>query len=100
MKPRPNPSRSANFYRFATVCCACYVVAQVIQEISFRYGIDDAAAGEAGILQRLLPLDQFRLAVMSISFFPVRVAFAAVALRRIRSNPLRRCWALDFLPCL
>jgi hypothetical protein len=87
MNPRPNPSPSVNFYRLATACCACYVVAQVIQEVAFQYGVNDAAAGEAGILQRLLPLDQFRLAVMLISFFPVLVAFAAVALRRMSSSP-------------
>ncbi|MFZ0583622.1 MAG: hypothetical protein WA690_06720 [Candidatus Acidiferrales bacterium] len=87
MNPRPNLSPSVNFYRLATACCACYVVAQVIQEVAFRYGINDAAAGEAGILQRLLPFDQFRLAVMLISFFPILVAFAAVALRRMRSSP-------------
>ncbi|MGC1255685.1 MAG: hypothetical protein WA867_09030 [Candidatus Acidiferrales bacterium] len=87
MKPRPNLSPSANFYRLATVCCAYYVLAQAIQEVAFRYGINDSAAGEAGILQRLLPLDQFRLAVMLFSFFPILVAFAAVALRRMRSRP-------------
>jgi hypothetical protein len=76
-----------NFYRLATVCCAYYVVAQVIQEAAFRHGINDAAAGEAGILQRLLLLDQLRLAVLLISFFPILVASAAVALRRIRLSP-------------
>ena len=80
-------SPSANFYRFATACCAYYVIAQVIQEAAFRHGINDAAAGEQRILQRLLPLDQFRLTVILLSFFPILVAFAAVALRRIRSSP-------------
>jgi hypothetical protein len=80
-------SPSANFYRFATACCAYYVIAQVIQEAAFRHGINDAAAGEQRILQRLLPLDQFRLTVILLSFFPISVAFAAVALRRIRSSP-------------
>jgi hypothetical protein len=87
MNPRANLSPSVNFYRIATACCALYVVAQVIQEVAFRNGINDAAAGKAGILQRLLPLDQFRLAVILISFFPILVAFTAVALRRIRSSP-------------
>jgi hypothetical protein len=59
----------------------------VIQEAAFRHGINDAAAGEQRILQRLLPLDQFRLTVILLSFFPILVAFAAVALRRIRSSP-------------
>jgi hypothetical protein len=87
MNPSANLTPSVNFYRLATACCACYVVAQAIQQVSFRYGINDAAMGEVGILQRLLPLDQFRLAVMLISFFPILVAFAAVALRRMRSRP-------------
>lgn len=85
--PRPSLSPSANFYRFAAACCVFYVFAQAIQEVAFRHGIQDAAAGEAGILQRLLPLDQFRSAVMLISFFPILVALAAVALRRISSSP-------------
>jgi hypothetical protein len=84
MTSRSNLSPSVNFYRFATACCAYYVIAQVIQEAAFRNGINDAATGEQGILQRLLPLDQFRLVVILLSFFPILVAFAAVALRRIR----------------
>jgi hypothetical protein len=86
MTSRSNLSPSVNFYRFATACCAYYVIAQVIQEAAFRNGINDAAAGEQGILQRLLPLDQFRLVVILFSFFPILVAFAAVALRRIRPS--------------
>ena len=82
-----NPSPSANFYRFATACCAYYVIAQVVQEVAFQHGINDAAAGEQGILQRLLPLDQFRLTVILLGFFPILVAFAAVALRRIMLRP-------------
>lgn len=82
-----NRSLSVNFYRVAAGCCACYVIAQVIQEAAFRHGINDAATGEQGILQRLWPLDQFRLSVILLSFFPILVAFAAVALRRVRSSP-------------
>jgi hypothetical protein len=87
MASRSNLSPSVNFYRFATACCAYYVIAQIIQEAAFQHGINDAATGEQGILQRLLPLDQFRLSVILLSFFPILVAFAAVALRRIRSSP-------------
>ena len=87
MASRSNLSSSVTFYRFATACCAYYVIAQVIQQAAFAHGINDAATGEQGILQRLLPLDQFRLSVLLLSFFPILVAFAAVALRRVRSNP-------------
>jgi hypothetical protein len=80
-------SPAANFYRLATACCAYYVIAQVIQEAALRYGINDAATGEKGILQRLLPLDQFRLVAILLSFFAILVAFAAVALRRVRRSP-------------
>ena len=46
-----------NFYRFAAVCAAWYlVVAQIIQEFTFHHGISDAAVGEQAILQRLMPL--------------------------------------------
>jgi hypothetical protein len=85
MASRSNLSPSVTFYRFATACCAYYVIAQVIQEAAFRHGINDAATREQGILQRLMPLDQFRLSVILLSFFPILVAFAAVALRRVRS---------------
>ena len=71
---------SANFYRFAAFCAACYVVAQIIQEFAFHHGISDSPVGEQAILQRLMPLDQFRLTVILLSFFPIAVAFAAVAL--------------------
>jgi hypothetical protein len=87
MSSRSNLSPSVNFYRLATACCACYVIAQAIQQTAFRHGINDAATGERAILQRLLPLDQFRLWVILLSFFPILVAFAAVALRRVRSSP-------------
>src|SRR5580692_11606584 len=80
-------SLSANFYKFATACCAYYVIAQVIQEAALRHGINDAATGEQGILQRLLPLDQFRLLAILLSFVPILVAFAAVTLRRVRRSP-------------
>jgi hypothetical protein len=78
---------SANFYRFAAVCCACYVTAQTVQEITFHYGINDGASGEQAILQRLEPLDRFRLTVILLSFFPIVVAFGAVALRRANLRP-------------
>lgn len=87
MASRSNLSPSESFYRLATACCAYYVIAQIIQQAAFQHGINDAATGEQGILQRLLPLDQFRLSVILLSFFPILVAFAAVALRRIRSSP-------------
>ena len=51
---------SANFYRFAAICAACFVVAQIIQEFAFHHGISDSPVGEQVILQRLMPLDQFR----------------------------------------
>jgi len=80
-----NPS--ANFYRFAAICALYYVIAQVIQEIAFHYGINDSASGEAGILQRLTPLDQWRLSAILSSFFAITIAFGAVALRRARLRP-------------
>src|SRR6266481_5300101 len=59
---------SANFYRFAAVCAACYVVAQIIQEFTFHHGITDSPVGEQAILQRLMPLDQFRLTLLLFTF--------------------------------
>ena len=87
MNSPANFSPSANFYRFASVCAAFYVVAQIAQEITFHNGINDSAVGEQGILQRLMPLDQFRLTVLLLSFFPILVAFGAVALRRAKMRP-------------
>jgi len=78
---------SANFYRFAGVCAAFYVLAQIVQQVTFHLGINDAAAGDQGILQRQMPLDQLRLTVILLSFFPITVAFAAVALRRAKIRP-------------
>ena len=46
---------SANFYRFAAFCAACYIVAQIIQEFAFHHGISDSPLGEQAILQRLMP---------------------------------------------
>src|ERR1700751_6154641 len=77
----------ANFCRFAAVCEACYVVAQIIQEFTFHHGISDSPVAEQAILQRLMPLDQFRLTLLLLSFFPITVAFAAVALRQARICP-------------
>jgi hypothetical protein len=82
------PTRSYScFYRFAAVCGGYYVVAQIIQEVAFHHGISDSPVGEQAILQRLMALDQFRLAVILFSFFPITVAFAAVALRQARMHP-------------
>ena len=78
---------SANFYRFAAFCAACYIVAQIIQEFAFHHGISDSPVGEQAIFQRLMPLDQFRLTLLLLSFFPITVAFAGVALRQARVRP-------------
>lgn len=82
-------SSSPNFYRLGAVCCAYYVVAQLFQEISFHFGINDSASGEAGILQRRAPLDQFRLILILLGFslIPIITAYAGVALRRYRTQP-------------
>jgi hypothetical protein len=87
MKSPANPPSSANFYRFAAVCGAFYVAAQITQEITFHHGINDGALGEQAILQRLMPLDQLRLVVILLSFFPIVVAFGAVALRQAKIRP-------------
>jgi hypothetical protein len=87
---------SANFYRFAAVCAACYVVAQIIQEFAFHHGISDSPVGEQAILQRLMPLDQFRLTLLLLSFFPITVAFAAVALRQVRIRPAASVLGFSF----
>jgi hypothetical protein len=80
-------SSSANFYRFASACAAFYLVAQITQEITFHYGINDSASGEQAILERLMPLDRFRLTMILLSFFPILVAFGALALRRAKMRP-------------
>jgi len=87
---------SANFYRFAAVCAACYVVAQIIQEFTFHHGISDSPVGEQAILQRLMPLDQFRLTLLLLSFFPITVGFAAVALRQARVRPAASVLGFSF----
>ena len=87
---------SANFSRFAAVCAACYVVAQVVQEFTFHHGISDSPVGEQAILQRLMPLDQFRLTLLLLSFFPITVAFAAVALRQVRLRPAASVLGFSF----
>jgi hypothetical protein len=86
----------ANFCRFAAVCAACYVVAQIIQEFTFHHGISDSPVGERAILQRLMPLDQFRLTLLLLSFFPITVAFAAVALRQARIRPAASVLGFSF----
>lgn len=77
------------FYRLGAACCVYYVFAQLIQEITFRLGINVSATGEAEILQRLLPLDQFRavLVLLGFTFIPIIMAYAGVALRRCRVRP-------------
>jgi len=82
-------SSSPNFYRLGAVCCAYYVAAQLFQEISFHFGINDSAGGEAEILQRRTPLDQFRLILILLGFslIPIITAYAGVALRRYRARP-------------
>lgn len=87
---------SANFYRFASVCAASYVVAQIIQNFTFHHGISDSPVGEQAILQRLMPLDQFRLTVILLSFFPITVAFSAVALRQARVRPASSVLGFSF----
>jgi hypothetical protein len=87
---------SANFYRFAAICATCYVVAQIIQEFAFHHGISDSPVGEQAILQRLMPFDQFRLTLLLLSFFPITVAFAAVALRQARMRPAASVLGFSF----
>src|SRR5580700_9311675 len=87
---------SANFYRFAAVCAACYVVAQVVQEFTFHHGISDSPVGEQAILQRLMPLDQFRLTLLLLSFFSITVAFAAVACGQARIRPAASVLGFSF----
>jgi len=80
---------SARFYRLAAVCCAYYVVAQLLQEIVFHLGLNDSASGEAEILQRLTFLDQFRAValLLGFSFIPILAAYAGVALGRYALRP-------------
>jgi hypothetical protein len=58
MESRPNISSSSSFYRLGAVSCVYYITAQLIQELTFHFGINDSAVGEAEILQRLTRLDQ------------------------------------------
>lgn len=76
-------SSSRLFYRFAAVCSAYYVMAQLLQEIVFHLGLNDSAFGEAEILQRLTFLDQFRSValLLGFSFIPILTAYAGVTLR-------------------
>jgi hypothetical protein len=89
MVPAPNTSGSSGFYRFGAVCCGYYVTAQFIQELTFHFGINDSAVGEAEILQRLTRLDQVRaiLILLGFTFIPIITAFAGVALCRYRLRP-------------
>lgn len=80
---------STLFYRLAAFCSAYYVAAQLLQEIFFHLGLNDAASGEAEILQRLTYLDQFRAValLLGFSFIPILAAYAGVALRRYPLRP-------------
>jgi hypothetical protein len=89
-------SLSANFYRFAAVCGFYYVAAQIFQEFAFHHGISDSPVGEQAILQRLMPLDQFRLMGILSSFFAITVVFAAVALRQARMRPAASVLGFSF----
>lgn len=66
MDPTAQFSSSPSFYKFGAVCCLYYISAQLVQELTFHLGINDSATGESGVLQRLMPLDQFRLAFDSV----------------------------------
>ena len=79
-------SVSTKFYRFGAGCCVYYIAAQLIQEITFHFGINDSAFGEVEIIQRLTPLDELRAAsiLLGFTFVPILAAFAGVSLRRYR----------------
>lgn len=80
---------SVLFCRFAALCCAYYVLAQLLQEILFHLSLNDSASGEAEFLQRLTSLDQLRAVVLLLGFtlIPILAAYAAVALRRFSLRP-------------
>jgi hypothetical protein len=82
-------SHSRRFYRLGAACCIYYVAAQLTQEITFHFGLNVSASGEAEILQRLLPLDQLRavLILLGFTFVPIVAAYASVALLRYRGRP-------------
>jgi hypothetical protein len=46
MGSRPNNSSSSSFYWLGALCCAYYITAQLIQELTFHFGINDCAVGE------------------------------------------------------
>jgi hypothetical protein len=89
MKPAAVLLPSPHFYRLGAACCLYYITAQFIQEITFRFGINDSATGENEIWQRLMPLDQFRAVLILLGFtlIPIITASAGVALRRYRIRP-------------
>ena len=70
-------------------CSVYYIAAQLVQEITFHFGLNDSAVGEAEILQRLTFLDHFRavLLLLGFSFIPIITAFAGVSLRKFRIRP-------------
>jgi hypothetical protein len=84
-----NVSHSRSFYRLGAACAVYYVAAQFFQQVAFHLGLDLSATGEAAILQRLMPLDQFRavLILLGFSFIPIITAYAGVAVRRYRVHP-------------
>lgn len=76
MNDRWDVTSSRNFYRFGATCCVYYIFAQLIQEITFHFGINASATGAAEILQRVMPLDQCRavLLLLGFSFIPILAA--------------------------
>lgn len=82
-----SPSRA--FYRIGAACCVYYIAAQLVQEITFHFGLNDNAVGEAAILQRLTFLDHLRAVglLLGFTFIPIITAFAGVSLRRYRIRP-------------
>jgi len=100
MNSSSNFTASANFYRFAAACSAFYVLAQLFQEITFHYGINDGASGEQAILQRLAPLDQFRLTVILLSFSPSQLHSVRWLCAGRKCGLQLRSWGLRFHFCL
>jgi hypothetical protein len=84
-----DPLIFSTFLSLGAAGCVDYLVAQLIREITFHLGVDDPATGEAGILQRLTPLDQVRavLILLGFSFIPILAPYAGAALRWYRVRP-------------
>lgn len=98
MSTIPKPRSSALFYRIAAACCAYYVSAQLLQEITFHLGINDSASGKTEILQRLMFIDQLRAVALLLGFslIPILAAYAATALRRYPLRPASSLLGLAF----